>query len=220
MENHITQFNKTAYYSTQGDLNERTRQLIVVFHGYGQLARHIIHKFDKVPSSTYVIAPEGLSRFYWNEAKGVVGASWMTSLDRLNEIADYCQWINQLIDQVFDQLGHTLPITFLGFSQGGATAVRYIDQSYKHAVKRLILWGSAFPLDIDYAPIMNRFAEMDSYIVMGRQDPYLRQDLFEKHRQFTDEVGLKHQVVWFDGGHEIDRGVLLDVLNGRPIDQT
>ncbi len=215
VENHTTQFSKTAFYSTQGSLNEKTKRLIVVFHGYGQLARHIIRKFENVPSSAYILAPEGLSRFYWNESKGIVGASWMTSLDRLDEIADYCKWINQLIDQVFQTLGRRIPITFLGFSQGGATAVRYVDQDHTFPVEHLILWGAGFPKDIDYRSNQPKFSEMDIKIVMGRQDPYIKQELLETHQQFTAEQGLQYEEIWFDGAHEIDRDILLNILVGQ-----
>jgi hypothetical protein len=69
---------KTAHYSTMGKLSKSTRYIWIVAHGYGQRANRIIKKFDFLsPEEHFVIAPEGLSRFYWHKNQEPV-ASWMT----------------------------------------------------------------------------------------------------------------------------------------------
>jgi hypothetical protein len=61
----------------------------LVTHGYGQLAKTFIRRFEPImDAQTLVVAPEGLSRFYWGGFDGPVVASWMTREDRLDEIAD------------------------------------------------------------------------------------------------------------------------------------
>ena len=89
MQSHKIKFPCTAHYYTIGTPSDKIKRVFFVLHGYGQLASQIIHKFDAVMEDTLIVAPEGLSRFYWNESKGIVGASWMTKKDRLDEIEDY-----------------------------------------------------------------------------------------------------------------------------------
>ena len=55
----------TAPYHTYGTLSEDTKVIIIAFHGYGQLAKYFIQKFDFLNlDNNYVIAPQGLSKFY------------------------------------------------------------------------------------------------------------------------------------------------------------
>ena len=89
-EHHLP-VSRTARYYTLGDPGPGTRQVWVVCHGYGQLASRFLEKLRALDDGTrYLVAPEGLSRFYLSEspAERRVGASWMTREDRLAEIAD------------------------------------------------------------------------------------------------------------------------------------
>ena len=86
-----------ARYCTLGDFNEATRKIWFVLHGYGQLARFFIRKFKTLSDEgVYVIAPEGLSKFYLEDVttraqsgNSRVGAAWMTSENRLADIENY-----------------------------------------------------------------------------------------------------------------------------------
>ena len=100
MANHTLSVTRTARYSTQGLISDQTRYCILACHGYGQLAEHFIKKFDVIAADDlFVIAPEGLSRFYWGGLTGDVVASWMTKGGRLDEIKDYCNFLDQLKEQ-------------------------------------------------------------------------------------------------------------------------
>ena len=99
-EKHII-INKTARYYTLGSLNERTKQVWFVLHGHGQLAGNFIKKFEPLLSDdVFFIAPEALNHFYLKRGSMDVGATWMTKEDRLNEIKDYINYLNDLY--VFD----------------------------------------------------------------------------------------------------------------------
>ena len=98
MEHHLT-VSRTASYQQLGTLSARTRRVWFVCHGYGQLAAYFVRHFAflaEADPTTVVIAPEGLSRFYLTGNGGRVGASWMTRDDRLHEIADHINFLNQL----------------------------------------------------------------------------------------------------------------------------
>ena len=94
IKNHIL-VTKTARYFTLGELNENTRELWFVLHGYAQLASDFIQDFEGLDNGTrFIVAPEGLNKFYARGFGGKPAASWMTSEDRENEIIDYINYLN------------------------------------------------------------------------------------------------------------------------------
>ena len=81
---------KTARYSAYGNLSSKTKYFWFVLHGSNMLSEQMLYKFKEFdPETHFVIAPEGLSRFYVNGFGGEVVASWMTKRDRLEEIHDF-----------------------------------------------------------------------------------------------------------------------------------
>src|SRR5438034_9250029 len=94
-------------------------------HGYWQLASRFLEKLRVLDDGTrFIVAPEGLSRFYLIESptERRVGASWMTREDRLHEIDDYVRYLDALYRTV---ASGQATVTVLGFSQGTATACRW-----------------------------------------------------------------------------------------------
>ena len=62
MKEHSTKVQRTAHYATYGEISNSTKYFILACHGYGQLAKHFIKKFDILASEeVFVLAPEGLS---------------------------------------------------------------------------------------------------------------------------------------------------------------
>lgn len=210
MQEHHIKFEQTAHYYTLGKISDATQQFWIVCHGYGQLASRIIKKFDQLPNA-FVLAPEGFSRFYWDEKESIVGASWMTRKDRLTAIEDYCNYISQLYHKYKRELATNVQINVLGFSQGGATVVRWMERMQPD-FDNLILWGAGFPLDLDYKPLKNYLEHKKMWLVQGKTDHYLTEERLKQHEIFTKSQGLSYQTVWFDGGHEIDRRVLNSLL--------
>lgn len=210
MKEYQLKIQKTAHYYTVGELSEDTEQCFVVFHGYGQLASQIIHKFDHLGKHVFAVAPEGFSRFYWNERTQQVGASWMTSQDRLIEIDDYCNYLNQFYTLIKEQFPANVQVNFLGFSQGGATVVRWC-QRMRPEFDNLILWGSAFPMDISYAPETKYFNNKNTHYVYGSKDKFLTEKRIAVHKTFMEQQKLEMTEHVFEGGHEIERNVLTDI---------
>jgi len=207
MESHQIKFPQTTHYYTIGQPSKKIKQLFFVFHGYGQLASRIIRKFDQLDDRCLIVAPEGFSRFYWNESKGIVGASWMTKKDRLVEIEDYCNYLEYLYSYFTKQLSDDVQINLLGFSQGGATAVRWVER-YRPKIDNLILWGAGFPMDLNYLPLKKYLSDIGVYLVYGKQDEYLTEERIDKHQGFTQQQELAFETIWFEGKHVIERSVL------------
>ena len=93
MEVNITQ-NKTYRYQILCK-GENPTTLIYVLHGYGQLAKYFIRKFNHL-ENVIIVAPEGGHRFYLKDTSGRDGASWMTREARETDISDNIKYLNSL----------------------------------------------------------------------------------------------------------------------------
>ncbi len=210
MEKHSFTVLRTAHYCSIGQPTGETRRFIFACHGYGQLAEHFIRRFDALDDGrTIIIAPEGLSRFYTESMTGgKVGASWMTKLDRLEEIADYARFLQDLFTHYQRQLAPETQIFLLGFSQGCATIIRWIMAGHFPAHHHLVLWGGLTPEDLDYIPHTTYWERHPVHLVYGRQDRFLTPERIDWQRQFAVAQGLALQEHPYEGGHQIDREVL------------
>ena len=135
------------------------RELWIVLHGYGQLARRFLAAFQGLDDgSRLVVAPEALSRFYLDpvserrqQETPRVGATWMTREDRLAEIEDYIAYLEQLTMELRHHLAGAGPrIVVLGFSQGTATLCRWLAASELRA-DQIVLWAGGIPPELDVA---------------------------------------------------------------------
>ncbi|MBS1912869.1 MAG: phospholipase [Bacteroidetes bacterium] len=206
-EHHIV-VPRTARYAMLGTPTAETKSVWFVCHGYAQLAARFILEFEGVEdSSTLIIAPEGLSRMYLRNSAGTVGASWMTREDRLNEIEDYVRYLDAVHDEVMEALrGEDIRVTTLGFSQGTATAGRWIGlgRSLHH---RCILAGGLLPPDLPYEAYA-RLPQPLTYIV-GSNDPLIDRAALEEQRTMLASLGVESSLTEFEGGHAIDVATLL-----------
>ncbi len=210
-ESHSTRVERTAHYYTIGKPGPHIKKLWIVCHGYGQLASRIIQKFNDLDDGqTLIIAPEGLSRFYWQGVTGHVAASWMTKMDRLEEIADYTRYIKSLYELYTAQIAEDAKIILFGFSQGCATQCRWVMREFPK-FDHLILWGGRFPEDLDYRPHQQYFANKDIHFLYGDEDQYITREFIDWQENFAKEQSLEYQTTKFKGKHVIDRAVLKEL---------
>ena len=214
MTAHTITVPKSAHYYTEGEITEKTRYAWFVAHGYGQLASNLIRKWTSLVGSSdehFVIAPEGLSRFYWGDMlKQQVAASWMTKGDRLDEIHDFCIYLTLLYNEMRSQLPPETKIIFLGFSQGCATLLRWIHQEKPH-FDHLALWGGGVPQDLAYLPLKDYFLDKKIHMICGNNDEFINEEVINTHRTFVQQQGFTfHSETIFEGRHEILTPVLHD----------
>ncbi|MCB9224706.1 MAG: alpha/beta fold hydrolase [Crocinitomicaceae bacterium] len=208
-EGHI-KFQKNGRYFTLGD-PMGNKKLLIALHGYGHLAEFFIRKFNKVDLNEYfVICPEGLHRYYHNGTSGKVGASWMTKEDRLHDIEDYISFLNAILEH-FTSLYTFKSKTLLGFSQGGATASRWLAYS-KHTFDKFILWATVFPPDMEKEYTI-KFRDSKNYFVFGKSDEYYTQDNIKEHHEELEALKIPIEMITFDGNHNIHDETLLYILN-------
>jgi predicted esterase len=210
-EHHIT-VPRTARYHTLGEART-AKALWIVLHGYGYLARYFLRRFEPVVEDLFIVAPEGLSRFYLDEEHTRVGATWMTREDRTHEIADQITYLDQVTKHCLGFAAANVPIGVLGFSQGMATASRWAVTGTTRP-GRLILWGGTLPPDIGTATMATRLATCPVDIVHGEKDALVPSSAATQAAARFREAGVPHAVHQHPGGHDLDP-VLLERLLRR-----
>ena len=213
LERHI-EVPRTARYWVLGEDVPHPDELWCVLHGYRQLAARFLRRFEGIADeSRRIVAPEALSRFYVNPETGrhgaasVVGGTWMTREDRDNEIRDYVRYLDMLHDEVSIE---GVPTTVLAFSQGVATACRWIAYG-RLRPRRLVLWGDYLPPDLDMEAARSAFTDTELLIVRGTQDPALNEDLWAQEQGRLDSAGISYRFVSYEGGHDIHTETLREL---------
>ena len=211
MEEHHLKVARTARYYSLGKITESTTHLWIVCHGYGQLASRVIQKFNHIDlTKNFVIAPEGLSRFYWQGVTGVVAASWMTKADRLHEIEDYSNYLQELLE-IYQTKHPHLKVVFFGFSQGCATIIRWMMAKFPK-LDQAILWAGFFPEDLNYLPHQGYLKDINFQFIYGDKDEYLTPGRISMHEQLIVDQKLVVKSQAFSGKHVIDRKILTKVV--------
>ncbi len=197
---HTLEILRRAHYHTQRPQKE-VRSIVFVIHGYGQLANEFIEDFSFLKeSSTLVVAPEAISKFYNKEKKAV--ANWMTSHERLDEIEDYINYLNQLEKEIQSVYG-VLPTAILGFSQGVSTALRWI-------CARRVKFNFFYACSGSIPPELHRSSfdgirENQFFYYYGNADRLLTTENAKKQLQLLESFDLGIKAVAFEGRHEISQ---------------
>lgn len=203
-EHHLT-VPRTARYHTLGDA-ATARAVWIVLHGYGQLARYFLRKFEGLEDGLLIAAPEGLSRFYTDEAHSRVGATWMTREDREHEIADQCTYLDALVARL-NQANNGRPVHVLGFSQGVATAMRWAVYGHTQ-LQRLVLWGGNLPVDIPSGVLAEKLRNCTVHLVSGAMDNLVPTDAMAPGATRLREAQVPFNTHVHAGAHELDRPLL------------
>ena len=144
---------------------------------------------------------------------GKIGASWMTREDRLSEIDDYVRYLDALVEEleVADR-----SLTVLGFSQGVATATRWVVRGATRP-SRLILWGDVAPPDLDLERAGRALSGIRLELVRGDEDRAFDAQRVEEEAARLRDAGVVYSVVGYRGGHEVDADTLLALADGSPL---
>ncbi len=202
---------RTARFCTLGPLDRPPAEVWFALHGYGQLAPYFIRHFAPLDDGTrLIVAPEGLSRFYLRGVDGRIGASWMTKEARSDEIADQIGFLDRLHEHVFVDLDRAaVHVTVFGFSQGCATACRWLDRSAIATADRLILWAGLIPPDVDLT--RPHLADDRLTMVLGHSDEYAVPERTVDLRARLAAAGRSPRHITFPGGHRLDADVLRQI---------
>lgn len=209
---HFLKVEKTARYYTSNASN--ISDVWILIHGYAQLAKNFIDEFGFLESdNTLLVAPEGLSRFYF---RNKIAASWMTSEDRLNEINDYSDYLERIVIDVkneFDLTGASMNL--LGYSQGVHTAVRFFIHS-GFVFQNLILCSSDFPVDTDFEKLKLKLNTAKMFLTYGDNDEILSPKVFNESKNLLLQNEISFEEIVFQGGHQIDAESIKKIATKKP----
>ncbi len=190
---------KTALVVTYGN-TDNPKYIWLITHGYGYLAEFFIEKFIPYLDGTHLlIVPEALSRYYKEGMQGRVGASWMTSHHRSDEIEDYCLYLEKVY-QIYVSPYKDAKVILLGFSQGLATISRWYMRTLYNC-DYLVGWGAAFPDEVIQD---KKFYDIPVLAMIGLQDEFIPETLRMKYLNKIENEKLPIEVVLYDGRHDID----------------
>lgn len=205
---------RTARLAALG-LEPGVRELWVVLHGYSQLASRFVRWFaPAVCPGRAIVAPEALNRFYTDRPAKLVGATWMTSDDRQQEIRDHVEYLDRVVDELTARYGR-LSLQVHGFSQGAAMASRWVALGRTQAA-RLFLWGGGVPPDLDLVQHGARLVEAGLHLIIGDRDQFISAEMVDNQVQRLNSAGVRHALTRFTGGHVIPWNILREVAGAAP----
>jgi len=209
IEHHQLTVSRKAQVYTYGN-KESAKVAVIVCHGYAHLADRIIQKFNNLDEDDiYVIAPQGLSVFYWKGMNEDPVASWMTSKDRLDEIEDFSRYLSKVYENYLSDFNGK--IILMGFSQGCATIWRW---QHKYPVEHhsIINWSGWIPEDIDLSKSLDHLSNPKVHVVVGDQDQYLTEERMVAMKEViaNNQIPAIHHR--FEGRHQVDRKLLESIL--------
>jgi predicted esterase len=218
MEKQIT-LNISTTYETLGELNPKTKQIWIVCHGYGQLAKYFIRRFDVLDATeNYVVAPQGLAKFYLDAQYNKVGACWLTKENREIDLQNQLNYIDEVWQkeiQIAKDNGvaiNSLKINVLGFSQGCAAACRWAV-SRKINFANLIIWAGFLPKEITQENLSFIGEEQKMHVVIGKNDEFYTLLNFDSELDSLKQLIPKINIVFFEGEHEVKREVLKELAD-------
>jgi len=213
----LLEVRRTAVIATRGveptaAARPHVRELWYVLHGQAMRAAQILEMAAGIDDgSRFLVAPEALNRHYVGPVvarDAPVGATWMTRAEREADIRDVVAYLDSVHDHVRARFGGvTPPVTVLGFSQGGAAAVRW---SALGAIRpaRLIMWESSLPPELDYRALVARQPAMRISYVCGTRDKFITPKVLEAQHLLLRDAAVPFDAISFNGGHRLDDRVL------------
>lgn len=205
----------TNSYYTLG--NPTAKTLLYVLHGYGQLARYFIKKFQNLANTHFIVAPQGQHKFYLEGTEGRVGASWMTKENRQQDIDNYISYLNNVYIEI-TQSNEYEKVIILGFSQGVATACRWIEMT-DFKVSSFLMCSGSIPNDFTEKGF-EQLRGILLYYISGNTDPYKTEELTKEMKERFSSQKLIVSFTEFTGGHQIDVESINKILLDTPKDET
>ncbi|UZR93241.1 alpha/beta hydrolase [Chondrinema litorale] len=206
------EINFQTHYETWGNPGEEIKYIWIACHGYGQLAKHFMRRFDVLnPDENYVIIPQGLSRFYLSSDYTHIGASWMTKEKRDVDIHNQHQYLNAVFEQEMKQFeNQEVKLVLFGFSQGVSTVWRWAVQK-RLTFSKLVMWAGEFPRELNAEMLGFVPEEAKLYFVIGTEDQYYDPDRIQLLSKKMTQLCKKPETILFEGKHEVNRDIILQI---------
>lgn len=208
MQKHFLTVPKTARYFTKGNLDENTQYIWIVIHGYAQTADSFLNSFETLGDEHFIIAPEGLNKFYSRGFSGSPVANWMTSLERESEIIDYINYFNLLAETLNLITYKNAKKILLGFSQGVSTQTRFLNASQMPFDFSVMIAGEIGKEFQENLPDIIK--ETKSLYLVGNQENLLKPEKIEGHKLLFENSNCSFEI--FEGKHEVNENAVNAIL--------
>lgn len=205
-------YTHTAQYYFSHSLTGKEKEIWFLFHGYGQLAEFFLKKFKSLFSEERLfVVPEATNYGYLQGFNGRVGANWMTKHERELAIHNNHQYLNGLLDNISEEYDELPKVNVLGFSQGAATASRWLGQ-LSIPISKLVLWGGGFAADLNIDKMGDKLKETSVAIVLGDQDKFITSESIQKQEELISVLKIQVEKYSYPGGHELHLPTLVRLL--------
>ena len=207
-KSHKVSFKSYASYISLNILSPKTKNIWIIFHGYGQLSKFFIRRFDILDKKeNYIIAPQGLSKFYTDKDYQNVGASWLTLEDKNIDFKSQLSYLNSVIADISRKIKiNNYKINLFGFSQGVSTLCR-LTQNIDFQIDNIIMWAGWIPSEFFNLSIES--CKNSNFIyVMGKKDKYFDLKLINEYKNEFIKKKYRFNYELFNGEHKVDRKVL------------
>ena len=104
------------------------------------------------------------------------------------------------------------PVHVLAFSQGTATASRWVASGRVRAV-RLVCWGGLIAPELEITSPSAPLRGTRVQLVLGLRDQFATPERVAAERARLDEAELPYEVITFDGGHRLDHATLARIAS-------
>jgi predicted esterase len=209
MQKNFFSVTKTARYFTHGNLNNDTKYIWIIIHGYAQTADAFLSNFENLGSEHFIIAPEGLNKFYSRGFSGSPVASWMTSLEREQEIIDYTNYLNSLVNSLNLATFTQAKTIVLGFSQGVSTQTRFTETSDFQIDYSVMIAGEIGKEFQENLP--EKLANLKSLYLVGDQENILKPEKIESHQILFKNANCTFKI--FEGKHVVNQDAIEKILS-------
>ena len=198
---HTILVEQTARWFHIGSPPSESSKILIALHGYGQHPAYMLDGLKPLlKDDLCILAPEGLSRFYIKGTDGRVGASWMTRDERFTDINDHINYLNTWWTGLMVAEG--AEVIVLGFSQGVATAARWLAAGFP-ASKVILHSGTVPPEWEDSHPEFHpRISKWIS--IRGKDDPIYSQNSHKAAATLFDLLSLNFETLLVEGSHKMN----------------
>ena len=131
----------------------------------------------------------------------------MTREDRDVEIEDYVRYLDLLAVRVLAAVPVQPRISIHAFSQGAATACRWVAFGNVRP-SRLVLWGNGVPPDLPLDRYGADLTKAGLELAIGTRDKYISAADVDREQARLAAAGLTPEIHRFDGGHRVNPELL------------